>query len=159
MSFYKCLLFILRMFHLFIKKYIIQSSLLLSSNFYISSLKLSLEQTVRLAVLELSLGAQGSKVMLCKAWSHKKQMWTRQFQLTYRQSLWQCCEARLHNSNTIYMVTSCVWLFVTLWTEAHHSSAQGIFQARIIERGAISYSRDWTHLSCISCIDKQILYH
>ena len=41
-SFYKCLLFILSTFHLFIKKYIIQSSLLLSSNFYPSLLKLSL---------------------------------------------------------------------------------------------------------------------
>ena len=45
------------------------------------------------------------------------------------------------------------------------SSVHGIFQARILEWAAISSSRrsfqprDWTHVSCISCIDKQILYH
>ena len=41
----------------------------------------------------------------------------------------------------------------------------GIFHARILERVAISYprgsfwSRDWTHVSCVSCIGRQILYH
>ena len=55
-------------------------------------------------------------------------------------------------------VLSCVWLFVIPWTVDHH----GILQARILERAAISFSRgsfwpmDW---KCISCIDKQILYH
>ena len=40
----------------------------------------------------------------------------------------------------------------------------GIFQARILEWVAISFSRgssssrDWTRVSCISCIGKQILY-
>ena len=44
------------------------------------------------------------------------------------------------------------------------SSGQGIFQARILEWVAISYSRgsswprDWTQVSCISCIGRQILY-
>ena len=43
------------------------------------------------------------------------------------------------------------------------SSVNGISQARILECVAISYSRgssqprDWTHVSCISCIDRQIL--
>ena len=43
------------------------------------------------------------------------------------------------------------------------SSVQGIFQARILEwvdiffsRGS-SWPRDWTHVSCISCIGRQIL--
>ena len=45
------------------------------------------------------------------------------------------------------------------------SSVHGIFQARILEWGAISYSRrsswprDWTCVSCVSCIGRWILYH
>ena len=45
------------------------------------------------------------------------------------------------------------------------SSALGIFQARILEWVAISFSRgsfqprDWTCISCVSCNDRQILYH
>ena len=45
------------------------------------------------------------------------------------------------------------------------SSVHGIFQARILEWVAISYSRgssrtrDWTHISSISCIGRQILHH
>ena len=45
------------------------------------------------------------------------------------------------------------------------SSIHGIFQARTFGWVAISYSRgsspprDWTHVSCIFCIDRQILYH
>ena len=45
------------------------------------------------------------------------------------------------------------------------SSAHGIFQARILEWGAISFSRassqpkDRTRISCIICTGRQILYH
>ena len=41
------------------------------------------------------------------------------------------------------------------------SSVHGIFQARILEWVAISSSRprDQTHISCISCTGRQILYH
>ena len=45
------------------------------------------------------------------------------------------------------------------------SSVRGIFQARIPEWVAISFSRgpswprDWTCSSCVSCIGRQILYH
>ena len=45
------------------------------------------------------------------------------------------------------------------------SSVHGIFQARILEWVAISFSRgsswpmNWTHFSCISCTGKQVLYH
>ena len=44
-------------------------------------------------------------------------------------------------------------------------SIHGIFQARILEWVAISYSRgssqprDWTHISWVSCIGRWILYH
>ena len=45
------------------------------------------------------------------------------------------------------------------------SSVHGIFQARILEWVAISFSRgssqprDLTHISCVSCIIRWILYH
>ena len=45
------------------------------------------------------------------------------------------------------------------------SSVHGIFQARILEWVAISYSRgssrlrDQTSVSCISCVGRWILYH
>ena len=45
------------------------------------------------------------------------------------------------------------------------SSVHGTFQARILEWVAISYSRgssqprDWIHVPCIFCIDRQIPYH
>ena len=53
-----------------------------------------------------------------------------------------------------------VRLFMTPWAVAH-----GIFQAKILEWFAISFSRgfsrprDRTHLSSISCIGRQVLYH
>ena len=45
------------------------------------------------------------------------------------------------------------------------SSVCGIFQARILKQIAISYSRgsswprSWTHVSCVFCVGRQILYH
>ena len=45
------------------------------------------------------------------------------------------------------------------------SSVHGIFQARILEWVAISSSRgssrprDWTHISCVFCIGRWVLYH
>ena len=45
------------------------------------------------------------------------------------------------------------------------SSVHGTYQARILEQGAISYSRessqprDPTHVSCVSCIGRRSLYH
>ena len=58
--------------------------------------------------------------------------------------------------------------FVTPWTAAcQDSSVQNssrVFQTRILEWVAIfcsrgsSWSRDWTHVSCISCTGKWVLY-
>ena len=58
---------------------------------------------------------------------------------------------------------------LTLWDPTNGSlpafSVHKIFQARILEWVAISYSRgffllrDWTRVSWVSCISKQILYH
>ena len=59
--------------------------------------------------------------------------------------------------------------YLTLWDPMDCGmtgfSVHGIFQARILERVAISYSRgssqprNWTHVCCISCIGRRILYH
>ena len=61
---------------------------------------------------------------------------------------------------------SCVWLSATpIDYSPPGSSVHGIFQARILEWVAISFSRkefswpkDRTHISCISCIGRWILY-
>ena len=59
-----------------------------------------------------------------------------------------------------------VQLFATLWTIARQDHLfMGFFQERILEWVAISFSRgssqprDRTHVFCISCIDRWILYH
>ena len=57
------------------------------------------------------------------------------------------------------------WLFVTPWTVARQASLHGISQARILEWVTIPFSRgssqprNWTRVSCISCIGTQLLYH
>ena len=59
-----------------------------------------------------------------------------------------------------------VWLFAAMWIIAlSDSSAHEILQARILEwvampsfRGS-SQSRDWTHISYVSCIGRWGLYH
>ena len=63
-------------------------------------------------------------------------------------------------------VLSCVWLFVTPWTVAYQAPLSMIFpRGRILKWVAISFSRgsswprDWTLVSCISCIGRQVLYH
>ena len=58
-----------------------------------------------------------------------------------------------------------VELFATPQTSLLGCSVHGIFQARILEQVAISFSRgsswprDWTCISFISCIGWRILYH
>ena len=60
-------------------------------------------------------------------------------------------------------VFSHVWLFATPWTVG--SSVHGISQARIPEWVAIFYARGFSqprnraHVSCASCICRQIFYH
>ena len=62
-------------------------------------------------------------------------------------------------------IANCVWLCYPTDYSAPGFSIHGIFQARILEWVAISSSRasswfrDRIHISCSSCIDKQILYH
>ena len=60
---------------------------------------------------------------------------------------------------------ACLTLCVPMDRSLLGSSVHGIFQPRILEQFAISYSRgsspprDWTQDSYISCIGRQILYH
>ena len=63
----------------------------------------------------------------------------------------------------VLCMLSHVQLFVTPQTNQPGSSVHGIFQARVLEWVAISYSRgsswlrDQTHISCNSCIGRWIL--
>ena len=65
----------------------------------------------------------------------------------------------------VVVAQSCLTLGDPMDCSPSGSSVHGIFQARILEWGAISYSResslsrDQTHISCISCIGRQIFYH
>ena len=62
---------------------------------------------------------------------------------------------------------SYVRLLASPWSVAcqNFNSVNGIFQARIPEWVAISYSlgpswsKNWTHISCISCIGRETLHH
>ena len=60
---------------------------------------------------------------------------------------------------------SCLTLCESMDCSLPGSSVRGIFQARILEWVAISFSRkssqsrNWTHIFCISCIGRWILYH
>ena len=59
-------------------------------------------------------------------------------------------------------VLSRVWLFATPWTVAPQAPVCGIFQARILEWVAISFSRESSQprdRTCISCTGRRILYH
>ena len=54
-------------------------------------------------------------------------------------------------------------VFATPWTSLRGSSVHGISQARILGWVATSFwgsswSRDWTHISCVSCFGRRILY-
>ena len=63
-------------------------------------------------------------------------------------------------------VLSAIWFFMTPWTcSPPASSVHETFQARILEWVGISLSReslqsrDWTWISCLFCIGRQILYY
>ena len=72
------------------------------------------------------------------------------------------------NKRDLFVYVCAQWC-LTGWDTVDYSlpcsSDIGIFQARILEQIAISFSRgsswprDQTRLSCASCIGRQILYH
>ena len=74
----------------------------------------------------------------------------------YRHTMLMCVHAQ-----SLHRVRLCDPIYCSLPC----SSIYGILQPRILEWVAISFSRgsswprDWTHISCISYIGKQILYH
>ena len=66
------------------------------------------------------------------------------------------CYAQLFRCSTLCNPTDC---------NLPGSSLHGVFQAKILEWVAIAYyrgsswPRDWTGISCVSCIGRWILYH
>ena len=78
----------------------------------------------------------------------------------------------MHTLNCVVLIVqyvcvlSCVQFFCDIMDcSLPNSSVHGIFQEKILECAAISYSsgsslsRGWTHITWISCIGKWILYH
>ena len=87
----------------------------------------------------------------------------------------------LNHNHILNTLRGCVCVYMCVYARVHAqlcptlcdsmdgslpgSSVHRIFQARTFGWVAISYSRgsspprDWTHVSCIFCIDRQILYH
>ena len=79
-------------------------------------------------------------------------------------SCWQPC-FWLHGGMRAHSL-SCVWLFCDpTGCSPQGSSLHGVLQARKLEWVAVSFSRgsswprDWTQVSCVSCIGRRILYH
>ena len=71
----------------------------------------------------------------------------------------------IYTYNVCSVAQSCVKLCHPIDCSLPGSSVHGIFQVRILEWVAISLSsrsswpRGWTHVSCISCIGRGLLYH
>ena len=74
-----------------------------------------------------------------------------------------CMGVCAHTSHSV--AQSCLTLCHPMDCSSLGSTVHGIFQARILKWVAISYSRgsswtrDWTHVSWVSCIGRQIVYH
>ena len=68
-----------------------------------------------------------------------------------------------HNIVNQLCAQSCPTLYNTMDCSSPGSSVHGILQTRMPEWIAISYSRgssqpgDWTHISCISCLDNRFI--
>ena len=71
----------------------------------------------------------------------------------------------IYNMHTCLVSQSCLTLCNSLDCSLPGSSAHGILQARILERVAISFSRessqprDQTQISCVSCIAGRFFTH
>ena len=104
-----------------------------------------------------------------------KRCWTRAClgetdQVCRQPSLCKCCppveilSAFSLSSWVCVPAQSCLILCDPVDCSPPGSSDHGIFQARILEWGATSYSRgsswprDWTHVSYIFCFGRQVLY-
>ena len=87
-------------------------------------------------------------------------------QYKVRQGSYLSVHRQMNGVHGMLCVLSCVWLFVTLWAIAHQAPLSMEFSRQEYWSGvAISYSRgpswptDWTHVSCVLCIGRWILYH
>ena len=80
----------------------------------------------------------------------------------FEDAYWNCCPRSSVSEGYCLVAQLCPTLCGPVDCSPPGSSVQGIFQARILEWVAISSSRGSTQLrdhTCISCIDRQILYH
>ena len=79
--------------------------------------------------------------------------------------LWDCRDPGISSYCALYSAQLHATLCSPVDCSPPGSSAHGIFQARILEQGTLSYSRgsswsrDRTCFSCVSCIGRWILYH
>ena len=80
---------------------------------------------------------------------------------------WQASVGTWGHWDLSCLLSCSVWLFATLWTVAHQAplalgfsrqSQCRMWVAIFSSRGS-SWPRDWTHVSCVSCTDRWILYH
>ena len=100
------------------------------------------------------------QLIMCRAGDHYKEM----------MCVCVCVLGNFQLFATPWTVALCYspWYCRFLWTVASWIEAplfMGFFWAGILEQVAIfhprvsSWPRDWTHVSCISCTGRQILYH
>ena len=112
--------------------------------------------------------AQGS-LACCSPWGHKESDTTERLN-DEQQLLWSPSKVN-HISDykklcmRAKLLQSCLTLFDPMGCSPSGSSIHGILQARILESVAMlssrasSLPRDQTHISCISCIGRRVLYH
>ena len=121
-----------------------------------------------------------SRMKMFSEWSFAKSSFSKQNYSEKHLSEWRVCETWLFLPTFCLMwdpgtrstcvpacsvTQSCLTLCDPMDCSPPGSSDHGILQARILEWVAISYSRgsswprDWTWVSCISCIGRQILHH
>ena len=121
-----------------------------------------------------------TRMKVFSEWSVAKSSFSKQNYSEKHLSEWRVCETWLFLPTFCLMwdpgtrstcvpacsvTQSCLTLCDPMDCSPPGSSVHGILQARILEWVAISYSRgsswprDWTWVSCISCIGRQILHH
>ena len=86
-------------------------------------------------------------------------LWSRSYSRQLRTAALNVCAVHTSgHSCTTACVLRCVWPFVTLWTEAHEALLSMEFSSQEYSQVSTSFSRgssqprDWTLVSCNSCI-------
>ena len=81
--------------------------------------------------------------------------------LDLKTSVW---EGQYNLAWQVWVITLDWLFFVPMIYSPSGSSVHGVLQARILEQVAMfssresAWPRDWTHISCVSCVGSQILY-